>query len=70
MPEKKTKDRLGQKNLAMLPSYFDHIFVPLKRKVCLIQSQIEPEIFVNFGTESSQTRPKSPAPTYISDLAK
>ena len=31
MPEKKTKVKVGLKNLAMLPSYFDHIFVHLRR---------------------------------------
>ena len=30
MPEKKTKDKLGLKNLAMFPSYFDYIFVHLR----------------------------------------
>ena len=32
MPPKKNKVKLGLKTLAMLPSYFDHIFVPLRQK--------------------------------------
>ena len=32
MPEKKTKVKLGLKNLALLPSYFDYIFVLLRQK--------------------------------------
>ena len=35
MPPKKTKVKLGLKNLAMLPSYFDYIFVHLRQKVRL-----------------------------------
>ena len=35
MPEKKTKVKLGLKNLAMLPSYFDCIFVHLSQKARL-----------------------------------
>ena len=35
MPEKKTKLRLGLKNLAMLLSYFDYIFVHLRQKAPL-----------------------------------
>ena len=33
MPEKNPKVKLGLKNLAMLPSYFDYIFVHLRQKV-------------------------------------
>ena len=36
MPEKKTKVKLGMKYLAMLPSYFDYIFVYLRQKVRLM----------------------------------
>ena len=32
MPKKKTKVKLRQKNLAMLSSYFDYIFVHLRQK--------------------------------------
>ena len=35
MPEKKTKVKLDLKNLAMLPSYFDNIFVQLRQKACI-----------------------------------
>ena len=46
MPEKNPKVKLGLKNLAMLPSYFDCIFVLLRQKV-----RLRPEIFVNFRPE-------------------
>ena len=35
MPEKKTKVKLGLKNLAILPSYFDYTFVHLRQKASL-----------------------------------
>ena len=35
MPEKKTKVKLDLKNLPMLPSYFDYIFVHLRQKARL-----------------------------------
>ena len=35
MPEKKTKVKLGLKNLAMLPSYFDYIFAHLRQRARL-----------------------------------
>ena len=53
MLEKKTKVKLDLKSLAMLPSYFDYIFVHLRQKVCL-----KPAIFINFRPEPD---PKSPA---------
>ena len=43
MPEK-TKVKLGLKNLAMLPSYFNYIFVDLTQK-STSQAQIKPDIF-------------------------
>ena len=46
MPEKKTKVKLGLKNLAMLPSYFGYIFVHLRQKL-----RLRPEIFVNLKPE-------------------
>ena len=42
---------LGLKNLAILPSYFDCIFVHLRQKSAS-QARIKPEIFVNFRPES------------------
>ena len=54
MPEKKRKLKLGMKNLAMLPSYFNYIFVHLRQK-----ARLRPEIFVNF-------RPKKTGLTYNS----
>ena len=43
MPEKKTKVKLGLKNLAMLPSYFDYIFGHLRQKV-----RLRPELSQKF----------------------
>ena len=49
----------------MLQSYFDFIFVHLRRKV-----RLRPEVFVNFGPEPdpnpARTRPEKPGPTYNS----
>ena len=43
MPEKKKKVRLGLKSLAMLPSYFDYIFVYLRQK-----ARLRPELSLKF----------------------
>ena len=43
MPGKKTKVKLGLKNLPMLPSYFGYTFVHLKQKV-----RLRPELSRNF----------------------
>ena len=43
MPEKKTKVKLGLKNLAMLPSYFDYIFVHLRQ-----EAHLRPELSPKF----------------------
>ena len=43
MPEKKTKIKLGLKNLAMLPSYFDYMFVNLRQK-----ARLRPELSPKF----------------------
>ena len=44
VPEKKkTKVKLGLKNLAMLPSYFDNIFVHLSQK-----ARFKPELSPKF----------------------
>ena len=64
MPEKKTKVKLHLKNLAMLPSYFDNIFVHLRQKATS-QARIKPEIFVNFGPNPTRKR----RPTYNSEVA-
>ena len=66
MPEKNPKVKLGQKNSAMLPSYFDYSFVHLRQKV-----RFKPEIFVNFRPEfRPEPDPKNPARlTTLSDSA-
>ena len=53
---KNPKVKLGLKNLAMLPSYFDY-FCTLKTK-STSQARVKPAIFVNFRPE--------PGPTYNS----
>ena len=48
MPEKKTKAKLGLKHLAMLPSYFDYIFVHLRQKVRL-RPELSPKFLSTLG---------------------
>ena len=43
MPRKNSKVKLGLKNLAMLPSYFDYIFVHLRQK-----ARLRPELSLKF----------------------
>ena len=45
---KKTKVKLGLKNLAMLPSYFDYIFVHLGQKAHL-RPELNPKFLSNLG---------------------
>ena len=40
---KKTKVKFGLKNLAMLPNYFDYVFVHLRQKAC-----VRPELSLKF----------------------
>ena len=47
MPEKKTKIKLGQKNLAMLPSYFDYTFVQL-RQIVRLRAELSPKFLSTF----------------------
>ena len=68
-PKKKTKVTLGLKNLAMLPSYFDYIFVHLRQK-----ARLRPKLSLKFlstfspNSARTRTRPKKPDPTYNSEL--
>ena len=48
MPEKKTKVKLGLKNLVMRPSYFDYIFVHLRQKAGL-RPELSPKFFLTLG---------------------
>ena len=54
MSSKKTKVKLGLKNLAMLPSYFDFIFVHLRQKALL-----RPELSPKFVTLSPNLNRKA-----------
>ena len=64
---KNPKVVLGQKNLAMLPSYFDYIFVYLKQK-----AHLRPDLSPKFLWTSdpnparTRTRPENPGPIYNS----
>ena len=55
MPEKKLK--LCLKNLAILPSYFDFIFVHLRQKVHL-KPELSPKFLSAFGPNPTRTRPE------------
>ena len=48
MPQKKTKVKLGLKNLAMLPSCFDYSFVHLRQKVSL-RPELSPKLLSTLG---------------------
>ena len=47
-PKKKTKVKLGLKNLAILLSYFDYIFVHLRQKVRL-RPELSPKFWSSLG---------------------
>ena len=66
MPEKKTKVKLDLKNLAMLPSYFDYIFVHLKQKVRL-RPELSPKFLSILAPNPARTRSEKPGPTHNSD---
>ena len=59
MPEKKPNVNSGLKNLAMLPSYFDYIFVHLRQK-----ARLRPESNRKFIQHLARARPEKPGPTY------
>ena len=48
------KVKLGLKNLAMFPNYFDYSFVHLRKKVRL-RPELSPKLFLTLGSN-----PKSP----------
>ena len=48
MSEKNSKGKLGVKSLAMLPSYFDYIFVHLRQKVRL-RPELSPKFLSTLG---------------------
>ena len=54
---KNPKVKLGQKNLAMLPSYFDCIFVHLKQKARL-RPELSPKFLSTLGSIPARTRPE------------
>ena len=57
------------KNLAILPSYFDYIFVHLRQKVSL-RPELSPKFFSTLGPNPPQTRPEKPGQTYNSASLK
>ena len=56
---KNPKVKLGQKNLAMLPSYFDYIFVHLRQKV-LLRPELSPQFLSTLGPNPNLTRKARP----------
>ena len=56
MPPKNPKVKFGLKNLSMLPSYFDYIFVQLRQKV-----RLRPKLSPQFRQLWARTRPEKPA---------
>ena len=59
------KVKLGLKDLAMLPSYFDYTFVHLRKKARL-RFQLSPKFLSTLGPNPARTRPEKPGPTYNS----
>ena len=57
---------LGLKNLAMLPSYFDYIFVQLWQKARL-RPELSPKFLLTLGPNMARTRTEKPGPAYNSD---
>ena len=55
------------KNLAMLPSYVDYIFVHLIQKVRL-RPELSPKFLSTSGPNPARTRPEKPGPTYNSEI--
>ena len=60
---------LGLKNLPILPSYFDYIFVHLKQKARL-RPDLSPKFLSTSGPNPARTRPEKPGPTYNSGLVE
>ena len=54
---KKNELRLGLKNLAMLLSYFDYIFVHLQKKARL-RPELSPKFLWTLGPNLAWTRPE------------
>ena len=52
---------LGLKNLAMLPIYFDYIFVHLKQKARL-RPDLSPKFLSTSGPKPARTRPRKARP--------
>ena len=53
MPEKNPKVQLGLKTSAMLPSYFDYIFVHLRQKVSF-RPELSPKFLSTLGPNPTQ----------------
>ena len=58
MPEKNPKVKLGLKKFAMLPSYFDYIFVHL-RQILRLRPNLSPKFLSSLDPNLSPT-PKAP----------
>ena len=64
-PPKKTKIKLGLKNLAMLPNYFSLYFVRLRQKVRL-RPEVSPKFLSTLGRNPDGNRSEKPGSTYDS----
>ena len=57
------------KNLAILPNYFDYIFVQLKQKARL-RPELSPKFLSTLGPNPARTRREKPGPTYYTVLCQ
>ena len=67
MPDKTRK--LSLKNLAILTSHFDYIFVYLRQKAHL-KPALSPKFLSTLGPNPARTRPEKPGPTYNTALTR
>ena len=65
MPVKNPKVKFGLKNLVLLPSYFDFIFVHLSQKVRL-RLELSPNFLSTLGPNPARTHPEKSGRTYNS----
>ena len=65
MPPKKPKVKLSLKNLPLLPSYFEYIFVHLRQKVRL-RPELRPNFLSTLGPNPARAPVEKPGQTYNS----
>ena len=62
---KNPKVKLGLENLALLPNYFDYIFVHQRQKARL-RPELSPKFLSTSGSNPARSRPEKPGPTFNS----